>query len=166
MSSGNDADEDLLVQVSKTARKLSHLKLNHVQVEILRELMDGRRTVSELTFTIFNSRYTDEGYETYHSRVIRAVKSLEKKGYIARSKIFGRNIPYKLTQHGVACIASITPEMKEPKFIGSLDFALYTITLLFGFIAWRSLYPIWANLFTFLLGMTVLRTIIILRRIM
>jgi len=127
--------------------------------------MNGLRTMSELTFTIFHSRYTDDGYETHHSRVLRAVKSLERRGFVSKKKIFGRDKPYGLTPHGVACIASIAPQMQEPRVFTRSDSALFFLTALVGVVAWRTLHPLWANAFTFLLGMTVLRTAIITRRI-
>ena len=158
--------DELLGQVSRTARKLSHLRLNTVQVEILRELMSGQRTISELTLGVYKSRYTDEGYETYHSRIIRAVKSLERRGYISKKRLLGRDRPYGLTRHGVACIASIAPKMAEPRVPHPADAALFFATAVAALAAWRTLHPAVASGFTFLLGMAVLRAATILRRIM
>jgi hypothetical protein len=79
---------DKLEAFSYTARKLGHLRLNPLQIEILGELVDGNRTMTELTLSIFDLDYRNEEYETCHSRTRRAVKKLEGSGFVSKKRLF------------------------------------------------------------------------------
>lgn len=157
--------EDVLTQISRTTKKLAHLRLTPVQTEILKEIVNGNRTVSELTFAIFHSRYTDERFETYHSRTKRAVKNLERRGFIAKRRLLGRDKPYGLTHHGMASIVSIIPEMPGHRVLGRWDLLLFPLTSLVGVAAFATFDPILTNLFSLLLGVTIVRAVGVLRRI-
>ena len=159
------SDEEFQTQLSRTVRKLAHLSLSPVQTEVLKELMNGNRTMAELTLVIFNSRYTDERFEAYHSRTKRAVKSLEKQGLVAKRRLLGRDKPYGLTHHGMARIVSIIPDLKEPAVIQRLDLVLFPATCLIGIAALYTLDRVTTNVFSLLLGITLVRAIGILRRI-
>jgi hypothetical protein len=90
-------------------------------VEIVRELMDGKRTLSEMNMRIYGVRYGDSSYEAYYSRLRRAVAGLEKTGIVSRSGLFGRGKPYHLTQFGVASLANIAPGLDRPRIVTFLD---------------------------------------------
>ena len=152
--------------LSQTARKLAHLQLGPLQAEVLRELLGGERTITELTFTIFQSEYGDTEFEAHHGRVRRAVKSLEKKGYIARKRLFGREKPYGLTQFGGAKILSILPDASNPAILTRPDVFFFVLVPAVGLAAWATLKPIWTNVFSLALGMAVLRAAQIVRKVM
>ncbi len=158
--------EEYVSQLSRTTRKLAHLKLNLLQAEILRELLIGERTVTELTFTIFHSDYQDKEFEVYHGRVRRAVKSLEKKGFIARRSLFGREKPYKLTQYGGAKVLSIIPDMSEPAIFVKKDLVFFVLVPVVGVVAWLTLHHIWTNFFSLILGMALFRAAQIVKKVM
>jgi len=158
--------EDVLSQFSQVTRKLAHLNLNPLQAEILRELLSGERTTTELTISIFHTDYQDKEFEIYHGRVRRAVKTLEKKGYIARKILFGREKPYKLTQFGGAQVLSIIPDVSSSPLIGKRDIVFFIVVPVLGFVAWLTLRPVWTNLFSLVLGMAVFRSAQIVKRVM
>ncbi len=72
-----------------------------VQVGIVRELLSGSRTSSELVETIYGVRRGDEGFQSHYTRIRREIADLESKGFVSR-RLFGRNRPYRLTQLAVA----------------------------------------------------------------
>ena len=157
--------DDSMAQALRTTRKLVHLKLTPVQAEVLGELMNGNRTMSELTLTIYNMRYTDEKFEAYHSRIKRAVKKLERNGLISKKRLLGRNKPYGLTHHGMAKIVAITPEIGNPVVVHKWDILLFPAVILAGAFALYSLNPAATNIFSLLLEASIVRSIMIMRRI-
>lgn len=157
--------DDRSERFSQTVRKLAHLKLSPLQAEILRELMDGNRTMAELTLYIFHSDYKDQHYETYHSRTRRAVKNLENAGFVSKKKLFGRDKPYGLTMHGAARIASIIPDMPKPAIFMKKDHLLFLCTACMGVAAWLTFNLIVTHLFSIFLGMTAIRSLQIFRRV-
>ncbi len=154
-----------LEDFSREVKRFSHLDLDPLQARILKELIDGNRTMAELVLSIYNLEYRDDEYRTYQSRVRRAVKKLESSGFIAKKKLFGREKPYGITVYGAERIASIIPDMPGPVLIGRWDYALYTVTVAIGVVAWLLVEPILVNLFSLLLGMAALRSIYIVRRV-
>ena len=160
-----EAQEDTVGEISKTTRRLAHLNLSPVQAEVLVELMNGNRTMAELTFNIFNSRYTDDRFEAYNSRTKRAVKALEKRGLVSKRRLLGREKPYGLTHHGTARIVSIVPEMREPAILDKWDMVVFPATLVSGVVALLTLNAIATNVFSLLLGISIVRSVSIMRRI-
>jgi len=157
--------EDRFDQFSRTARKLAYQKFSPLQAEILVQLMDGNRTMAELTLSIFHSDYRQDSFQTYRNRVRRAVRNLEKRGLVSKKRILGRDKPYGLTHHGVAKVASIVPDMPEPMIFGRKDLVLLVLTILAGFAAWLMPYPHGTSVFALLLGMTAVRSLQILWRV-
>jgi hypothetical protein len=151
---------------SQTARKLAHLKLTPLQAEVLRELMNGNRTIAELTLSIFGVDYKEDKSQTYNSRIRRATKSLENAGFVSRKKILGRNRPYGLTVHGAARITSILPDMADPALITRWDLSLFSAVLLTGVIVIITEHSLLFDFFPFFLGMTVIRAIQIMKRVL
>lgn len=89
---------DLQSQMSGTLKILIEGELKDLtQVCIVRELLDGRRTSSELVDAVYGIRRGDLGFDSCYTRVRRAVVDLESRGFVSR-KLFGRDKPYHLTQ--------------------------------------------------------------------
>lgn len=144
---------------------MAYQKFSPLQAEILVQLMDGNRTMAELTLSIFHSDYRQDSFQTYRNRVRRAVRNLEKRGLVSKKRILGRDKPYGLTHHGVAKVASIVPDMPEPMIFGRKDLVLLVLTILAGFAAWLMPYPHGTSVFALLLGMTAVRSLQILWRV-
>ncbi len=160
-----DGALDQIDEFSKAARKLAHLKLSPLQCEILRELLEGSRTSSELTDSIFHSTYRDDDFPAYHARTVRAVRSLEARGLISKKKLLGREKPYGLTHHGAVRVASILPEMKDPVVVSLKDGLLFAVALLIGVLAQLTGSRQLVDFFWLLLGMTLVRSAQILRKV-
>jgi len=89
---------DLQSQMSGTLKTLIEGELKDItQVSIVRELLDGRRTSSELVEAVYGVRRGDLGFDSCYTRVRRAVADLESRGFVSR-RLFGRDKPYYLTQ--------------------------------------------------------------------
>jgi hypothetical protein len=72
-------------------------------VEILSQLVKGRRTSSEITTFVYGQKRGDDGFESSYSRVRREIRKLESKGLISRN-LFGRDRPstHLRTRYGEA----------------------------------------------------------------
>jgi DNA-binding MarR family transcriptional regulator len=162
--SSRDLD-DAFKEISHTTRKLTHLGLTPIQTEVLKEIVDGNRTLSELTLAIYQSRYTDDKFQTYHSRIKRAVRSLERRGFVSKKRILGRDKPYGLTQHGIAKIASIAPGISDPAVFEVWDMVVFPVTFLLALAAWLTFEPAITNLFSLLLGISIVRAARLVRRV-
>lgn len=100
------------------------------QVAIVRELLSGKRTVTELVEALYELKRGDEGFKTQYTRVMREVARLESKGFVSR-RLFGRERPYRLTQLAVARItkiAGIEPSW-SPRLIRRADLVAYALAL-------------------------------------
>lgn len=161
---GNDSLEGLEV-FARTVRSFAHLNLSPIQARVLRELLDGDRTVAELVLSIYNLDYKDDEYRTHQSRVRRAIKKLESSGFVSKKKLLGREKPYGITVYGAERIASIIPDTTQPVLLTRWDYALYAVTTGMGAVAWLALSPILVNLFSLLLGMSLIRSIYLLKRV-
>ena len=70
-----------------------------VQVGIVRKLLPGSRISSELVEAVYDVRRGDEGFQTYYTKIRRAIADLESRGFVSR-RLFGRDRPFRLTQLG------------------------------------------------------------------
>ena len=105
---------------------------NSAQVEIVRELLYGRRTVAELTEAIYHTRQGDAGYSTQYSRIRKELRELESKGLVVR-RLFGRDKPYKLTQLAVQRLAPIGEHTEGgPGLVSKWDLALFLGVMVLG----------------------------------
>jgi len=169
MSSGGK--DDLLDELAASTRRMRSLDLSPLQAEIVRQLMDGKRTLSEVALTIYGVRYGDDSYEAHYSRLRRAVAGLEKRGIVARAGLLGRGKPYHLTQFGVASLANIDPGMDKPGMVHTLDILVLGLippsALASYFLSESGGYPYLASIavFFFLLGAGVTRSIQMVRRV-
>ena len=164
MSEGSP--DERLESFSRAARKMAHLDLSPLQLEILGELVDGNRTMAELSLAIYGLDYKNPQYETYHSRTRRAVKGLEGKGFVSKKKLFGRDKPYGLTIHGAVKITSVIPEVKDPSIITKKDYLLFLVTGVLAVVASLTLNLVITHLLALSIGMSGVRAAHIYRRVL
>ena len=133
-----DESREILGPVRK--RMLENLKdLRNLEVatvleaEIVARLLNGRRTSGELAEEIFGVNRDAESFHSYYMRVCRALHSLERRGYVG-TKLFGRDRPYKLTQHCLGRLARLGSE-EPPRLIPPHDAAVYASTIIISSVA-------------------------------
>jgi hypothetical protein len=132
--SSDHGGEDLRKKVITEIRRLRELKVTALESEILNNLLGGRKTAVELVDHIFGSTRNEPGFHAEYLRVLRALKGLEKRGLVS-TRLFGREKPYRLTNHGIAIIASIVPDNPRPKVVAKQEFLLLVATALLGIFA-------------------------------
>ncbi len=168
---GSHGAEDLIDEITTSTRRMRSLDLSPLQAEVVRELMDGKRTLSEIALKIYGVRHGDESYEAHYSRLRRAVAGLEKAGIVARGGLLGRGKPYHLTQFGVATLATIAPGMDRPRiatFADILIFCLIPPSALASYVlsgTGGQTYVASIALLFFLIGVGAARSIQIVRRV-
>jgi hypothetical protein len=168
---GQEKAEDLVDELMTSTRQIGSLDLSPLQIEIVRELMDGKRTLTEIALKIYGVRYGDASYEAVYSRLRRAVAGLEKTGIVSRSGLFGRGKPYHLTQFGVACLAKIAPGMEKPRIMTFLDQLILGLILPLALISYYlsetggQAYIASIAILFFFIGVGVSRSIQIMRRV-
>jgi len=130
-ASSKDELRDKLLSAKRkllpSTNDLSILDASLVQIEILMRLIEGRRTAVELTEEIYAVSPDSPSFEMYYARVRRASKDLESRGFVS-TRLFGRDKPYRLTEHGVLQIASLGKGLeKRPMLVGYRDIAAFGI---------------------------------------
>ena len=111
---------------------------NIVQVQIVRELLNGRRTVAELVEALFELKQGDEGYLAHYYQIDKELRLMGSKGLVSR-RLFGRDKPYALTQHAVARLTMIrgVKGRSSSKVVPRRDLLLYASVMVLGMIgAW------------------------------
>lgn len=111
---------------------------NVVQVQIVEELIGGKRTVAELVTSLYGLKMGDPGYKTHYSQIHKELRQMGAKGLVSR-KLLGRDKPYRLTQMAVArltMIGSVKPSL-ETRALPRLDMLIYGLGLSLGVVgAW------------------------------
>ena len=93
---------DLESQIAGSMKTLVEAELKDLaQVGIVRELLSGNRTSSEIVDALYGVRRGDEGFQSHYTKIRREIADLESKGFVSR-RLFGRDRPYRLTQLAVA----------------------------------------------------------------
>ena len=100
---------------------------DELAVEILAQLVEGKKTVAEIVERAYGLRVSDEGFHSSYSKVRRVVRRLESKGLISR-KLLGRDKPYRLTHHAVANLARIGGEEEQLPLFPRADLVAYLVT--------------------------------------
>ncbi len=172
-SSGGEEDDLFLLRerVLSSVKKLRHIDLDMLQVEIIDRLIEGRRTATELVIEIYEIEAKNSEYQARYAAVRRGLKGLERRGYTS-TNLFGRDRPYRLTRYGVATLCSILPETKKAKILEKWEIAILGSTAIAaailllvrhsqGFI----LFPTFAVFFT-LLGLSIPTFAGVLRKVM
>jgi hypothetical protein len=98
-----------------------------LQVEILSQLVEGRKTMAELVERIYGLQRDDQGFSSSYTKVRRATKRLESKGLLA-TKLFGKEKPYRLTDLAIINLARIGGEKEQIALVSRSDLALYIAT--------------------------------------
>ena len=166
-----DDGSSALDEIALATRRMRSLDLLPLQPEILQNLMDGERTLSELVMSIFGVKRGDEGFDTYYGKLRRAISGLENSGYVSRRGIFGREKPYHITLYGVAKIAAISPSMPKPRILTKIDVLVYIATLIAGLVSvvvsgtGRGAWVVSLCVFFFLAGVAVTRSGYLLRKV-
>ena len=114
-------------RVLSSVRKLRHIELTMLQIEIIDQLMDGRRTATELVDQIFQTKPGNPDFQARYAAIRREIKNLESRGYVSTT-LFGRDRPYRLTGHATAVLSSILPEQRKPRILGKWDLAALVTT--------------------------------------
>jgi hypothetical protein len=97
-------------------------------VEILGQLVQGRKTLTEITESVYGLSLWEEGWQSSYSKVARLTRRLESKGLVSR-RLFGKEKPYRLTDLAVTNLARIGGEKKQLSMIPRIDVAFYLATL-------------------------------------
>ncbi len=166
-----EREKELVDELVSSTRKMRSLDLEPLQIEIIRELVDGKRTLAELAETFYGVRRSNGSFTAHYSKLRRAMADLEKTGFAVSVGLFGRGKPYRLTHYGVARIASISPGVKRPDLLSHIDMLFYALAPVTAslclFLSATGGPPFLASLasFFFTLGITVTRSIQILRKV-
>lgn len=157
--------------ISRIADSVHRLDLKSgLQTEVLREIVEGPRTVRELVQIIFGEDRDNPSFETHYARTRRALKQLEARGYVSAA-LFGREKPYRLTKHGERCLASLAIGLPTPSVALPTDLGLFGATLFLGILNLvgqalggpaTSIVP---SAFLLLLGLSLCRAFTILREV-
>jgi len=130
MNSGK-AVIDLTRRLAESARKMRDLGLDMVEVEIISQLLHGKRTRNELTEEIFETRRGEDGYVASYTKIKRSLEKLQGRGYVS-CPLFGKEKPYKLTRYAIERLTSVTSDLKPPKLIQRIDPVIYLACLVTG----------------------------------
>ena len=129
MRAGSEVDE-IRRRVKDGVTNLRGLEIgDELGTEILYQLVDGRKTTSEIVELIYGLRSDDEGFKTSYGKVRREIRRLESKGLISR-RLLGRDKPYRLTEFAVANLARIGGQEKQLSLVPWYDVTIYLMTLL------------------------------------
>jgi hypothetical protein len=132
---GSEDIDDLKQRVSEGVSKLRGLDIgDELTVEILGQLIHGRKTLTEITEGIYGLGRSDEGFKSSYGRVDREIRKLESKGLVSR-KLFGNNKPYRLTQLAIINLAKIGGDEQQLRVIQRIDLVPYLATLGIAFMA-------------------------------
>lgn len=141
-----------------------------LQTEVLREIVDGPRTIRELVNIIYGEDRGTSSFETHYARVRRAARYLEARGYVSAS-LFGREKPYRLTRHGERCLANLASGFPAPRVVLGRDAFLFAGTLFLGILnlldaaSPRPSTSVVSAAFLVLLGASLCRGLTILREV-
>jgi hypothetical protein len=126
---GIDEFEKLRTRVREGVYRLRGLDTgDELGVEILAQLVDGRKSAAEIVLLVYGLRKGDEGFKSCYTRVARGIRKLESKGLVSR-KLMGRDKPYRLTQLAIANLARIGGEEQQLPVLPWYDAAVYLATL-------------------------------------
>jgi len=134
---------------------------SEIQIEILRQLLRGRRTTSELVELIYGVKTPSPDFHTCYVKVWRGVRELEARGLVS-APVLGRDKTYRVTKNGLGVLLDIS-ESRTLVYRGTLtrwDIILYASTFLMG--GFTLLQPSWvlSLVFVFLLGASSCKIII------
>ena len=121
--------DDLKGKVKEGITKLKGLEIgDELAVEILSQLVEGKKTPAEIVERVYGLQNPDEGFISSYGRVWREIRRLEGKGLVSRN-LFGKDKPYRLTQLAIINLARIGGEEQQRSVIPSIDLVPYLGTV-------------------------------------
>jgi len=136
-------------------------------VEVLRQLLRGRRTISELVQLLFAVGPSSLDFHPYYVRTWRAVRELEARGLVS-APLLGKDKAYRLTQHGLGALLSLS-EDRDKQGLGILsrtDHVVFASTIILGAATYILSRPGGLTaFFVFMLGVSTCRLISRLRSV-
>ncbi len=133
------ADSDNIEQVDQLQRRVregvSRLKGieigDELSIEVLAQPIENRKSQSEIVEGVYGLSRPDEGFKSCYTRIGRELRRLESKGLVSR-KLFGRDKPYRLTQHAVINLAKIGGEEQQVPIVPAIDIPFYLAMMTSG----------------------------------
>ncbi len=160
------SDDDLNARLKKSVRALGELEArNDLEIAIVQALLDGPRTVAELSRTILGPE--PRGHQANYMKVKRSVEALESKGYLS-TRILGKPKPYRLTPYAREKLGSLASgELPTTRLVIVWDLGLYATTVfLASMTAFGQYDGYWIPMFfVYLAGASSIRLLQTLRRI-
>ena len=124
-----DGVDELGRRVRQGVSKLRGLEVGgQLEVEILSQLVDGKKTIAEVVELIYGLERCEEGFNSCYTRAWRATKRLESKGLVS-TRIFGKEKPYRLTNLAIMNLAKIGGEEKQITIVSRSDLIFYLVTI-------------------------------------
>ena len=124
---GSEDIDQLQRRVREGISRLKGLEVgDDLGVELLSQLVSGKKNASEIVELIYGFSRSEEGYKSSYGRVRREICRLESKGLVSR-KLFGKEKPYRLTQLAIINLARIGGEEQQENLVTRTDLAIYLI---------------------------------------
>jgi hypothetical protein len=124
-----DQIDTLKSRVKEGVSRLKGLDMGDVlSIEILSQLVDGRKSTAEIVELVYGLRKGDRGFKSCYSRTARAIRVLESRGLVSR-RLLGRDKPYRLTPMAIANLARIGGEEQQMALVPKADLVAYVGTL-------------------------------------
>jgi DNA-binding HxlR family transcriptional regulator len=109
-----DRIDGLKERVEEGVSKLRGLDIgDQLAVEILSQLVYGRKTTTEITEGIYGLGRSDEGFKSSYTRVGRQIRQLESKGLVSR-RLFGNDKPYRRWELEVLSPGELEAILRHP----------------------------------------------------
>lgn len=175
---GSAPAEGIKESLKSSVKVLADLGLgSDLEREVLRRLIDGRMTATELVELIYHASRSDAGFHAEYMKVKRAVRRLENRGLVA-TKLFGRDKPYRLTVYALETLYNLGQSGRPSgRLIPRTDLVVHISTLLAGgatlAVIWAGPQlpqPMWvfspAALFLVFLGVSLCRISNLMRRVL
>jgi len=155
-SSGLAEMDDELKRLDGIVRDIQGLGLTSpIQTEVVRQLLRGRATISELTQIIFGVEPASQEFHPYYVRTWRAVRELEARGLVS-APLLGKDKAHRVTKHGLGVLLKISekPARVYRRMVTRWDATLFASTILAGTLSYLLARPssVLTPLFIFLLG--------------
>ena len=160
-----------------SVRALGDLGLgSDLQNEMLRHLIHGPRTMTELVELIYGVSRDGEDFHADYMKVRRAVRKLENKGLIS-TRVFGRDKPYRLTPYAIERLYHLArPDGGDVGLMSRGDMTIHVSTLTTGLVTliltWQALgepspvlIVLFSGVFFYLLGASSSKILGLMRRI-
>jgi len=130
-----------------------------LEAEVFRQLVRGRRTISELVELVFGAGPSSPGFHAYYVRTWRAVRGMESRGLVS-APLLGKDKVYRLTTHGLRALLNLSEDTGRYRqgILSRTDYALFAATVVLGVMTYLLSRPgDLATIFVFMLGASTCR---------